>query len=116
MSHHLIQLYARKIIQSLPVKTVVSTKLLWHSHFYLSSKPKDIIKKSRFCQGFDIIYSVDSTNTSMSGDNLHGTQPPKFYSEEITDAKRILINSNYILEIENMFIASRTRTGSILQE
>ncbi len=52
----------------------------------------------------------------MSGDNLHDPQPPKFYSEEVTEAKRILINSNYVLEIENMFVAARTRTGSILQD
>ncbi len=52
----------------------------------------------------------------MSGDNYHGEQPTKFYSEEMTEAKRILINSNYILEIENMFIQARYRTGSALQE
>jgi hypothetical protein len=52
----------------------------------------------------------------MSGDNLHDPQPPKFYSEEVTETKRVLINSNYVLEIENMFVAARTRTGSLLQE
>ncbi len=55
-------------------------------------------------------------NTKMSGDNLHDPQPPKFYSEEVTETKRVLINSNYVLEIENMFVAARTRTGSLLQE
>ncbi len=52
----------------------------------------------------------------MSGDSHNNDQPLKFYSEEITEAKKILINSNYVLEIENMFAASRTRTGSILQD
>jgi len=52
----------------------------------------------------------------MSGDNFHGEQPVILYSEEMTDAKRILINSNYILEIESMFSNARTRTGSPLQE
>ena len=51
----------------------------------------------------------------MSGDGSPKDQPQKFYSDEMSEAKRILINSNYVLEIENMFIASRTRTGSILQ-
>ena len=52
----------------------------------------------------------------MSGDNLHDPQPPKFYSKEMSETKRVLINSNYVLEIENMFAAARTRTGSLLQE
>tara|TARA_B100000902_G_C27098833_1_gene807711 strand:+ start:184 stop:339 length:156 start_codon:yes stop_codon:yes gene_type:complete len=51
----------------------------------------------------------------MSGDPGKD-QPVIFYAEEMTDAKRILINSNYILEIENMFSNARTRTGSALQE
>ncbi len=56
------------------------------------------------------------TNTKMSGDNLHDPQPTKFYSKKMSETKRVLINSNYVLEIENMFAAARTRTGSLLQE
>jgi len=53
----------------------------------------------------------------MSGDNYHGKQPTKFYSEEITETKKVLLNNtNYVLEIENMFIQARYRTGSALQE
>ena len=37
-------------------------------------------------------------------------------SKEMTDAKRILINSNYILELESMFVNARYRTGSVMQE
>ena len=52
----------------------------------------------------------------MSGDGHPTDQPTVFYSEEMTDAKRILINSNYILELESMFVNARYRTGSVLQE
>ena len=59
----------------------------------------------------------NSINTKMSGDNYHGKQPTKFYSEEITETKKVLLNNtNYVLEIENMFIQARYRTGSALQE
>ena len=66
----------------------------------------------------------------MSGDNLHGNQPIKFYSaegkrrhakvlathamNEIKEAR--WHNTNYIIEIESMFVNSRYRTGSPMQE
>ncbi len=56
------------------------------------------------------------TNIKMSGDNLHHPQPHKFYADDMSETKRVLINSNYVLEIENLFAAARTRTGSLLQE
>ena len=52
----------------------------------------------------------------MSGDGHTSDLPTVFYSEEMTDAKRILINSNYILELESMFVNARYRTGSVMQE
>jgi len=69
----------------------------------------------------------------MSGDNFHGDQPPIFYSkagkrtlqktrmceasvamDEIKESR--WQNTNYILEIESLFINSRYRTGSPMQE
>ena len=68
----------------------------------------------------------------MSGDNFHGDQPPIFYSkagkrtlqtrmceasvamDEIKESR--WQNTNYILEIESLFVNSRYRTGSPLQE
>lgn len=52
----------------------------------------------------------------MSGDNFHGEQPTKFYSEEMTEAKRILINTSYVYEIESLLINARYKTGSPLQD
>ena len=67
----------------------------------------------------------------MSGDNLHGDQPSKYYTEygketlskyceasvamdEIKESR--WIDTNYILEIETMFVNARYRTGSPMQE
>ena len=53
----------------------------------------------------------------MSGDNYHGEQPTKFYSEEITETKKVLLNNtNYVLELESMFVQARWRNESPLQE
>ena len=49
----------------------------------------------------------------MSGDNYHGEQPTKFYSEEITETKKVLLNNtNYVLELESMFVQARWRNES----
>ena len=67
----------------------------------------------------------------MSGDNLHGAQPSKYYTshgketlnkfckvsaamDEIKESR--WIDTNYILEIESMIVNARYRTGSPMQE
>lgn len=68
----------------------------------------------------------------MSGDNFHGDQPPIFYSkagqrtlqntmceasvamDEIKESR--WQNTNYVLEIESMFVQSRWRNDSPLRE
>ena len=69
----------------------------------------------------------------MSGDNFHGDQPPIFYSDEgrrtlkhsTMCAASIAMdeikesrwqNTNYILEIESMFVQARWRNDSPLRE
>jgi len=53
----------------------------------------------------------------MSGDNYHGEQPSKFYSDEMTETKKVLLNNtNYVLEIESMFYQARWRNDSPLRE
>tara|TARA_B100000963_G_scaffold273661_1_gene241877 strand:+ start:1112 stop:1282 length:171 start_codon:yes stop_codon:yes gene_type:complete len=37
----------------------------------------------------------------MSGDNLHGKQPIKFYSEELTITKLLLIKNHFNFKYEN---------------
>ena len=37
----------------------------------------------------------------MSGDNLHGKQPIKFYSEELTITKVLLIKNHFNLKFES---------------
>ncbi len=37
----------------------------------------------------------------MSGDNLHGKQPIKFYSEELTVTKVLLIKNHFNFKYEN---------------
>ena len=37
----------------------------------------------------------------MSGDNLHGTQPLKFYSTELTSTKLLLVNTMKLKPTEN---------------
>tara|TARA_Y100000589_G_scaffold177480_1_gene168228 strand:- start:194 stop:364 length:171 start_codon:yes stop_codon:yes gene_type:complete len=37
----------------------------------------------------------------MSGDNLHGKQPIKFYSEELTITKLLLIKKHFNFKDEN---------------
>ena len=39
----------------------------------------------------------------MSGDNLHGKQPLKFYSKKITIAKLLLIKKHFNSKYENKF-------------
>ena len=70
-------------------------------------------------------------NNLMSGDNLHGNQPSKYYTkhgkETLNQYCRVSAamddikesrwhNTNYILEIESMFVNARYRTGSAMQE
>ena len=66
----------------------------------------------------------------MSGDNLHNPLPIKFYSsegklryqqvlasnamDEIKESK--WHNTNYVLEIESLFVNSRWRNGSPMRE
>ena len=38
----------------------------------------------------------------MSGDNLHGKQPIKFYSEEITITKLLLIKKHFKYESKSL--------------
>tara|TARA_B100001989_G_scaffold89769_1_gene62427 strand:- start:722 stop:874 length:153 start_codon:yes stop_codon:yes gene_type:complete len=49
----------------------------------------------------------------MSGDNLHGKQPIKFYSEEVTLTKEILIRMH--IEKKKNVLTKPWRTGSLLQ-
>ena len=39
----------------------------------------------------------------MSGDNLHGKQPIKFYSEELTITKLLLIKKHFNFKFESKF-------------
>ena len=39
----------------------------------------------------------------MSGDNLHGKQPIKFYSEELTITKLLLIKKHFNFKLESKF-------------
>mgnify|MGYP001223765485 CR=1 FL=1 len=39
----------------------------------------------------------------MSGDNLHGKQPIKFYSEELTITKLLLIKKHFNFKYENKY-------------
>ena len=66
----------------------------------------------------------------MSGDNLHHPQPIKFYSAEAKRKYQVTLashamddikesrwnNTNYVLEIENMFVQARWRNDSPLRE
>ena len=40
----------------------------------------------------------------MSGDNLHGKQPIKFYSEDLTITKLLLIKNHFNFEYENKYL------------
>ena len=42
-------------------------------------------------------YKIPNQNNSMSGDNLHGRQPIKFYSEKITLTKVELLEKQLFL-------------------
>ena len=42
----------------------------------------------------------------MSGDNLHGKQPIKFYSEELTITKLLLIKKHFNFKYENKSFAN----------
>ncbi len=54
----------------------------------------------------------------MSGDCKQ--QPLKFYSDHISEAKRILLekysDGTYLIEQNNMLYQCRWRTGSVMQE
>ena len=39
----------------------------------------------------------------MSGDNLHGKQPIKFYSEELTITKLLLIKKHFNFKFESKY-------------
>ena len=42
----------------------------------------------------------------MSGDNLHGKQPIKFYSEELTITKLLLIKKHFNFQYESKSLAN----------
>ena len=42
----------------------------------------------------------------MSGDNLHGKQPIKFYSEELTITKLLLIKKHFNFKYESTSLAN----------
>tara|TARA_B100000575_G_C22567934_1_gene359972 strand:- start:190 stop:360 length:171 start_codon:yes stop_codon:yes gene_type:complete len=42
----------------------------------------------------------------MSGDNLHGKQPIKFYSEDLTITKLLLIKNHFNLKYESKSISN----------
>ena len=42
----------------------------------------------------------------MSGDNLHGKQPIKFYSEELTITKLLLIKKHFNFKYESKSLAN----------
>ena len=42
----------------------------------------------------------------MSGDNLHGKQPIKFYSEELTITKLLLIKKHFNFKYEDKYNAN----------
>ena len=42
----------------------------------------------------------------MSGDNLHGKQPIKFYSEELTITKLLLIKNHFNFKYESKYTAN----------
>ena len=42
----------------------------------------------------------------MSGDNLYGKQPIKFYSEELTITKLVLIKKHFNFKYENKYLAN----------
>ena len=42
----------------------------------------------------------------MSGDNLHGKQPIKFYSEELTITKLLLIKKHFKFKYESNSLAN----------
>ena len=42
----------------------------------------------------------------MSGDNLYGKQPIKFYSEELTITKLVLIKKHFNFKCENKYLAN----------
>ena len=42
----------------------------------------------------------------MSGDNLHGKQPIKFYSEELTITKLLLIKNHFNFKYESQSIVN----------
>ena len=52
----------------------------------------------------------------MSGDNLHGKQPIKFYSEELTITKLLLIKKHFNLKYESKSQANSEKKYFELKE
>ena len=44
---------------------------------------------------------INQKKKKMSGDNLHGKQPIKFYSEELTITKLLLIKKHFNFKYES---------------
>ena len=51
----------------------------------------------------------------MSGDTGIAEQPLVFYSSEMTEAKKILINKHRMLKVSGTYVKERWRTGSPMQ-
>ena len=52
----------------------------------------------------------------MSGDNLHGKQPIKFYSEDLTLTKLLLIKKHFNLKYESKSISNSEQKFSELKK
>ena len=52
----------------------------------------------------------------MSGDNLHGKQPLKFYSEKLTITKLLLIKKHFNLKYESKSLANSEQKYFELKE
>tara|TARA_Y100000589_G_scaffold230674_1_gene218110 strand:- start:55 stop:225 length:171 start_codon:yes stop_codon:yes gene_type:complete len=52
----------------------------------------------------------------MSGDNLHGKQPIKFYSEELTITKLLLIKRHFNFKYESKYPVSSEQKYSELKK
>ena len=52
----------------------------------------------------------------MSGDNLHGKQPIKFYSEDLTLTKLLLIKNHFNLKYESKSFANPDQKISELKK
>tara|TARA_Y100000589_G_scaffold210556_1_gene198625 strand:- start:56 stop:226 length:171 start_codon:yes stop_codon:yes gene_type:complete len=52
----------------------------------------------------------------MSGDNLYGKQPIKFYSEELTITKLLLIKKHFNFKYESISLANSEQKYSELKK